>query len=154
MNMKRGRWWRAAGASALAGAVLLGIGCDGKKTSGSGAGDATAGGKPGPDRTPDQVYTVRGRVDSLPAAGKPLEDFFVHHERIDSFVDGDGERIGMPSHSMMFPRAPGVSLEGLAIGDVVEVTFSVWWEKGIAEWRATKIVKLPADTALDLTNPE
>lgn len=97
--------------------------------------------------TPAAVYTVRGRVASLPEAGKPASEFRVQHEAIDNFVGVDG-KLGMKSMTMAFPSRD-VSLEGLAVGDVIELTFEVNWMNQ-PRMKTTKIVKLPHDTVLNL----
>ena len=95
---------------------------------------------------PSATYTVRGVVESLPdaIAGSELE---VRHEAIPNFVDETGAVTGMPSMIMPFPLAKGLSLDGIAKGDKIELTFAVWW-KPRNHYEATKIVELPADTAL------
>ncbi|MEO0586696.1 MAG: hypothetical protein AAF078_03565, partial [Planctomycetota bacterium] len=49
-----------------------------------------------------------------------------------------------------FPLGEGVSADGLAPGDKVEITFEVVWT-GPQPWYATEIAPLPANTELDLT---
>jgi Cu/Ag efflux protein CusF len=71
----------------------------------------------------------------------------VYHEPIDNFVGADGKVVGMGTMTMPFPLAKGVSLEGLSVGDIVEVTFEVRW-KSHPRTQTTKVVKLPAGTEL------
>lgn len=97
---------------------------------------------------PEAVYTVRGRIASLPDPAKPGSSLQIQHEPIDNFVRQDG-KLGMDSMTMPFPLAKSVSLEGLAANDVVEVTFEVRW-KSQPRFQTTKIVKLPADTEVHL----
>ena len=66
--------------------------------------------KPAAATPPEAVYTVRGRIESLPDPSKPASDFRVHHEAIDNFVGLSG-KLGMDSMPMSFPLAKGVSLE-------------------------------------------
>lgn len=96
---------------------------------------------------PEAVYTVRGKIESLPEPGKPASELRIQHEPIDNFVGQSGKVVGMDSMTMGFPLAKGVSLEGLAVGDVVEATFEVRW-KSHPRFQTTKLVKLPADTEL------
>lgn len=120
--------------------LLLAAGCD-KPTST----DSSAAHKPA-----DATYTVRGKVEMVPSRDKPTAEFVVLHEPIDDFVDPKGAR-GMNSMSMPFPLAPGTSVEGIAAGDAVEITFGVWYtpdKSAIASFRATGVRKLPGDTQL------
>lgn len=95
---------------------------------------------------PEAVYTVRGRIVTLPDPAKPASEFRVEHEAIDNFVGIDG-KLGMNSMTMGFPLAKGVSLEGLSVGDKVELTFEVRW-KSQPRSQTTKVVKLPPETEL------
>ena len=90
-------------------------------------------------------YTVRGKIESLPAGDT---DLTIQHEPIPTFKDKDGTTVGMGTMSMPFPLAQGVSVEGLAEGDVVEFEFSVWLQPRVA-YEVTRIKKLPADTTLN-----
>ncbi len=94
----------------------------------------------------DQVYTVRGVIKQLPEEGKPANSLMIMHEPIENFVRSDG-KLGMNTMTMPFPPAKGLSLEGLAIGDIVEV---VWEVRKSAEPRSqvTSIKKLAPDTEL------
>lgn len=94
-------------------------------------------------------YTVRGELKSLPTEGQSA-GMSIHHEAIPEFVNLKGERSGMASMSMPFNVADGVKLDGLAVGDKVEFTFDVQWERNPAI-QVTAIKKLPPDTALTLT---
>ena len=113
--------------------AVLGVGC----SESSSKPKATA---------PEAVYTVRGRIVSLPSKDKPASSLQIEHEAIDNFVGMDG-KLGMSSMTMPFPLAPGVSVDGLAVGDIVEFTFEVRW-KSQPRSQTTRIVKLPPETAL------
>lgn len=110
-----------------------------------GCGPSTPEGPVTPARQPDGTYTTRGMVVQLPRGNDPRTQFKVHHEAIDNFVNHTGKMVGMSAMTMEFPPARGVSLTGLAVGDPVEITFSVWWND-TPPWLATKITKLPAGT--------
>lgn len=98
---------------------------------------------------PVRTYTVKGRVVSLPDAGAK-RGLIVHHERIAEFYNVRGENTGMNEMEMEFPwLASGVSAEGLAPGDAVELTFSVDWDSE-RMYEVTRMVKLPTGTALNL----
>lgn len=111
-----------------------------------------------PARSPDATYTMRARVESLPEAGKPLSEFVVFHEPVDTFFDPRaGKIVGMSSMSMPFSTlAPGVSLAGLAVDDAVEMTFAVWYKADVVDpskrvidtFAVQKLSKLPAGTEL------
>jgi len=101
---------------------------------------------------PGHTYTVRGIIVELPD-GRPQSAFRLRHEAIDDFVDGSGRTVGMGAMIMEFALDPTVSVAGLAKGDVVTLTFTVWW-KGQAparypDYRVTKVERLPADTPLE-----
>ncbi|VAX40290.1 hypothetical protein MNBD_PLANCTO03-1877, partial [hydrothermal vent metagenome] len=59
---------------------------------------------------------------------------------------------GMMSMTMGFPIAEGVSLEGIAPGDIVEFTFVTTWGEQYPTYEVTAITKLPADTELNFGN--
>lgn len=95
---------------------------------------------------PENIYTVRGRIASLPAANKPGSSLQIEHEPIDNFVRQDGT-LGMDSMTMPFPLAKDVALDGLAKDDLVEFVFEVRW-KSQPRMQLTKITKLPPGTEL------
>jgi hypothetical protein len=104
-------------------------------------------------------YEVRGRITDLPREGSPASDLRVYHESMPSFRhtwpadDGVTPKMGMGSMDMNFPPAEGLSLEGVAIGDAVVLTFEVDYriEDGtIASYRTTSIERLPDGVTLDL----
>jgi len=95
----------------------------------------------------DQVYTVRGRIETLPVKDQPASELTILHEPIPTFVNKDGHVVGMDSMAMPFSPAPGVSLDGLAVGDQVEFTFEVRW-KSRPFSRMTSIGRLPGGVEL------
>ena len=131
---------------ALAVLPLLATGCgEGEPREGSGAAAPADGAPSVIDR-----YTVRGEVVSLPVAGDPRSGFQVHHERIPDFRDmGTGEVKGMNPMAMGFPLAEGVSLEGLQVGDPVELVIEA--PRMGSMIRVTTVTPLPEGTLLDLT---
>lgn len=109
-------------------------------------------------QTPEfaQVYTVRGQIQSLPDPADPRAELQIHHEEIPEFVGASGETVGMRAMTMPFPTlAPGVSLEGLSIGDKIRFTFGVVWVEGTSRryptWTVTAIEPLPPETELQFT---
>jgi hypothetical protein len=95
---------------------------------------------PGPRR-----YTVRGEVVTLPGAG-PARQIAIRHEAIPDLVDRDGKVVGMGAMVMPFELAPGVSLDGIAEGDPVEMVLAVDW--AAPSLRIEKLTELPAGTRL------
>lgn len=102
--------------------------------------------------SPDAVYTVRGKVVEVPDPANPMKEFRVHHEAIPTFKAPDGKVVGMGEMEMPFPVGDAKLLEGIAAGDIVELTFADWY-KPVRKYEVTKLTKLPADTALNLKNP-
>ncbi|MCW5776828.1 MAG: copper-binding protein [Phycisphaeraceae bacterium] len=91
-------------------------------------------------------------MTDLPDPSRPASNFTIHHERIDDFVNGVGEVVGMAEMQMPFPLAEGVSIEGLGIGDKVSFTFEVRWDRSrtppLPSWQLTEWTRLPPDTKL------
>lgn len=98
---------------------------------------------------PAAQYTVRGEIKSLPQPGADAV-LYVHHEAIPTFVTREGQQRGMMSMSMPFAVPDNVSLDGLAPGDKVEMTFAVHWDQNPST-RITAIRELPPDTQLTLS---
>lgn len=106
----------------------------------------------GCDRAPapaaGPTHTVRGKVMKLPVAGEPSSSFSLFHETIPQWLRPDGTR-GMNAMIMPFPLAKGVSIEGIAVDDLVELTV-VQHPKGPVPYEATSVKKLPPETRLQL----
>ena len=98
-----------------------------------------------PARTPD-VYLVRGEVVALPGENQ-AGGFRVRHEAIDDFKAADGSVAGMDSMTMRFPVSDPALLDGLAVGDKVELRYEVDWG-GDPMQQVTAVRRLPADTEL------
>ena len=115
----------------LAVGVLFGAGCTQEQ------GDPTA--------AYEHVYTVRGRVVQLPD-GSRGSGFYAQHEAIPDYVSASGS-IGMVSMTMSFTIVDDAVLEGIAVGDIVEIVYgesSTPVKQGVIS-----IEKLPSDTVLD-----
>jgi Copper binding periplasmic protein CusF len=98
-------------------------------------------------------YTTRGIIENLPAKRGVARDLAIHHEPLVAFYSKDGTNVGMKAMVMDFPSiAPDVSLEGLAVGDVVVFDFVVDW-KSRDVWTVTRLAKLPKDTPLNFQVP-
>jgi Cu/Ag efflux protein CusF len=140
------RFKQAAASLMLAAVVILSLALPlaGCRDAGSGPPTSAA-----PARPADHVYTSRGEVAMLPGTS-PTATLQIHHEPIDDFVNPDGHK-GMASMTMPMLMAPGVSLEGLAVGDKVEFDMAVWHRPGtttVETFRVTRVRKLPPDTTL------
>jgi hypothetical protein len=99
-----------------------------------------------------RAYTTRGRIDALP--GEKAGYLMIHHARIDDFLNRKGEVVGMEEMIMEFPAVvPGVRLDGLAVGDPVEVTFEVRWDDEPV-WVITKLVELSPEAELGLASKD
>lgn len=109
--------------------------------------------QPPPDPRIDTTirhYTVRGVVANLPAQSGESRYLQIHHEQIVPFFNKRGQDVGMNEMTMDFPSlAPGVSLETIAVGDVVEFDLEVQFTREHA-WTITRLVELPPDTTLRL----
>ncbi|RMD63769.1 MAG: hypothetical protein D6824_04860, partial [Planctomycetota bacterium] len=135
----------------LAAALLTGVvwaqGCGP-----AGSGEHTDAVDPAVDAHEERVlYTVRGRIVSLPDPDNPASELMVHHEPIPAFRRGDGG-FGMDAMTMPFPLAPQASVPAdLKVGDAVEMTFSVLYDRDtgrIQGYAVEKLVKLPPATTL------
>lgn len=120
---------------------------------------------PAPAPTPEPVaaaapakptYTVRAEVDTLPGIESSV--LRLHHERIPTFASKDGKvgtdsqgKPGMKPMTMSFAKGPGVSYDGLKVGDKVEVVVEMNWEAALPDERIviTKLTRLAPDTKLD-----
>ncbi|GMV26455.1 MAG: hypothetical protein AMXMBFR58_24860 [Phycisphaerae bacterium] len=78
-------------------------------------------------------YTVKGVIEAMPAADRPGSQFIVRHEEIPDFVRQDGT-LGMKKMAMPFPLGPGVTLDGLSVGDAIEFDFTVDWNATPSWW--------------------
>lgn len=119
-------------------AAVIGAGCE-KRTTPAGPAAAAA----------VETYVTRGRLESVNIRPGAEPMLVVHHEEIPTFKDRTGKVIGMREMVMDFPLAAGVTHEGYAPGDLLEIEFAVDWSK-VPYHRATKITKLPAGTELKI----
>lgn len=96
-----------------------------------------------------RTYSTRGRIDALPGAKAGY--LMIHHARIENFLNRKGEVVGMEEMVMEFPAiVPGVRLDGLSVGDPVELTFEVRWDDEPV-WVITRLVELEPEAELGLT---
>jgi hypothetical protein len=94
-----------------------------------------------------RTYTVRGQVTQLPDPNNPGTGLYLNHEAIDDFVSRDGEMVGMDPMTMSFLVDEEVSLEGIGVGDVVEIELHVDWGAE-TEAEIVEIRELPPGTKL------
>lgn len=99
----------------------------------------------------EHVYTTRGVVVTLPG-GAAYNEFMVHHEQIPDYVSISGS-LGMNEMVMPFPVPDKSVLDGLAVGDKIELTFGEVF-KPRHEMGVISIKKLPADTVMSLSQTE
>ncbi len=99
---------------------------------------------------PSETYAVRGIIRTMPTPERPLEGFSLTHEAIPDFVNAEGEMVGMSAMTMPFPRAEGLDLADLSVGDKVEAWFAVWRNGGAMEYRTFKLIKLSPRMPLEL----
>jgi hypothetical protein len=90
-------------------------------------------------------YTVRGEITHLATAREPRR-VTLRHEPIGDFKNESGALVGMPSMVMPFDLAPGVALDGIQVGDKVEVRFAVSWAP--SSLKVEELRRLPADVQL------
>ncbi len=111
-----------------------------------------------PAGDPTHSYTVRGKVVMLPSAERPMDDLQIRHEAIPDYKNRDGVVFenagvrGMKSMTMPFPVDESVSLENIAVGDIIEFTFVTVWGESYPAYKVTKVTKLADDTELDFGN--
>jgi hypothetical protein len=113
------------------------------------AGLAGCGGEQGSTDSAAQyehVYTVRAQVTQVPD-GSPGGQFLARHEAIPDYVAANGS-VGMHAMVMPFTIVDPAVLEGIVVGDVVEITFGETHRPRVSQG-VIAITKLPADTALD-----
>ncbi len=94
----------------------------------------------------EHVYTVRAQVTQVPD-GSPGGQFLARHEAIPDYVAANGS-VGMHSMVMPFTIVDPAVLEGVAVGDLVEITFGETHRPRVSQG-VIAITKLPADTELD-----
>lgn len=102
---------------------------------------------------PDAVYVTRGRIERLPGDDAGPREILIQHEPVPEFTNAEGIVVGMNVMIMPFPVSPGVSVEGMAVGDPVEFEWAVWWTSAARGWEIRAITALPKDTPLNLGSP-
>ena len=95
----------------------------------------------------EHTYTTRGIVLSLPGE-RVTQEFIVHHETIPEYISINGS-IGMNEMAMPIPVPDKRVLEGIAVGDKVELVFGERFEPN-HKMGLISITKLPKDTELNL----
>ena len=95
------------------------------------------------------TYTTRAIVLSLPGE-RVTQEFIVHHETIPTYQSINGS-IGMNEMAMPLPVPDRSVLDGIAVGDKIELTFGERFEPD-HKMGVISASKLPADTKLNLSN--
>jgi Cu/Ag efflux protein CusF len=93
-----------------------------------------------------RVHVVRGEVVQAPSPVAAGAQVLIRHEAIDDFVDATGKVVGMDAMVMPFDIAPPISAKDLAVGDKVEVRFSMDWKE--PRLRVERMERLPPGTIL------
>ncbi len=86
-------------------------------------------------------FQVKGVLRGLPGDGRAANEILVKHEEIPEYRDSSGKVVGMMAMTMPFYLAPKVSLEGLHVGDKVELVVEQRLEPKYSE-QVTKIAKV------------
>jgi hypothetical protein len=93
-------------------------------------------------------YTVRAEVVRLPEPGAPLRELVLRHEAIPDFVGQEGRVVGMEAMVMPLEVARSLPLDGVRIGDKVEIVLEVDWAR--PSYRVVQLRLLSSSTVLDL----
>ena len=96
----------------------------------------------------EHLYTTRGIILSLPGE-MAYQEFIIHHETIPHYRSINGS-IGMNEMAMPIPVPDRSILQGINVGDKVELTFGERFKPDHI-MGVTAIKKLPADTELNLS---
>jgi Cu/Ag efflux protein CusF len=91
-------------------------------------------------------YAVRGEVVQAPSPVAAGLQVLVRHEAIDDFVDASGKVVGMDAMVMPFDVAPAVLPKTLAVGDKVELRFTMDWK--VPRLQVVRVERLPPVTPL------
>lgn len=78
-------------------------------------------------------FKVKGVIRGLPGQGLAKDEVLVKHQEIPEYRDQSGKVVGMMAMTMPFYLAPGVSMEGLRIGDPVELEIEQHLEPEFSE---------------------
>ena len=107
---------------------------------------AACSASPPPAPAGARVYVVRGEVVQPPSPWCAGIQVLVRHEAIDDFVDATGKVVGMDAMVMPFDVQRDRAPKDLAVGDKVEVRFSMDWKE--PRLRVERMERLPAGTGL------
>jgi hypothetical protein len=91
-------------------------------------------------------YTVRGELVAPPSPVTAGTQLLVRHEAIPDFVDAAGKVVGMEAMVMPFDVAPAVLPKDLAVGDKVELRFTMDWK--VPRLQVVRVERLPPGTPL------
>jgi Cu/Ag efflux protein CusF len=66
-------------------------------------------------------YTAKGVVKALPGNGRASNEIIVKHEPIPNYRDEAGNVVGMMAMTMPFYLAEATKIEGINVGDSIEL---------------------------------
>ncbi len=89
-----------------------------------------------------------GRGGAAAGARAPLRELVLRHEAIPDFVGQEGRVVGMEAMVMPLEVARSLPLEGVRVGDKVEIVLEVDWSR--PSYRVVQLRPLPSSTVLDL----
>jgi Cu/Ag efflux protein CusF len=67
-------------------------------------------------------YSVTGVVKALPGNGRAANEIIVKHDPIPNYRDEAGNVVGMAAMTMPFYLSAQASIEGIQVGDSIELT--------------------------------
>jgi Cu/Ag efflux protein CusF len=78
-------------------------------------------------------YSVKGVVKALPGNGRASNEIIVKHEAIPDYRDESGNIVGMMAMTMPFYLAKTTKIDGIAVGDAVQMTVEQRLKPGFTE---------------------
>ena len=78
-------------------------------------------------------YSVKGVVKALPGNGRANNEIIVKHEAIPDYRDEAGNIVGMMAMTMPFYLAKTTKIDGIAVGDAVQMTVEQRLKPGFTE---------------------
>ncbi len=138
--------------------------CDRKEpATETGSTKASASSTHGARTEPDATYRTRGQIIAISRGGKggtsadsgegtdrgPKSEFTIHHEPVPGFTNAQGVVVGMGAMEMAFPIAKDVPIDELAVGDMIEFDWAVWWSSAHRGWEVRSLRRLDPGTTLN-----
>ena len=97
---------------------------------------------------PSHSYQVRGLVKAV-RLDKKATTLSIEHEAIPSWVNRQGQKVGMMSMTMDFVAAPKLDVGAIKAGDKIAFDLDVYYGED-SRLEITSIEELPPDTALEI----